>query len=64
MVVGPRPSRHSSRSGFALQWFTTHQPKSHSDWTTKRVPLTYAILTKSNDSGDAILSWYGVTKKV
>lgn len=25
---------------------------------------SYAILTKSNDSGDAILSWYGVTKAV
>ena len=25
---------------------------------------SYAILTKSNDQGDAILSWYGVTKAV
>jgi hypothetical protein len=25
---------------------------------------SYAILTKSNDLGDAILSWYGVTKTV
>ena len=25
---------------------------------------SYAILAKSNKSGDAILSWYGVTKKV
>jgi len=25
---------------------------------------SYAILTKSDDSGDAILSWYGVTKAV
>ena len=25
---------------------------------------SYAILTKSTDQGDAILSWYGVTKKV
>jgi hypothetical protein len=25
---------------------------------------SYAYLTKSTDQGDAILSWYGVTKKV
>jgi hypothetical protein len=25
---------------------------------------SYAVLTKSNDSGDAILSWYGITKAV
>jgi len=25
---------------------------------------SYAILTKSTDEGEAILSWYGVTKAV
>ena len=25
---------------------------------------SYATLTKSTDEGDAILSWYGVTKKI
>jgi hypothetical protein len=36
---------------FALQWTTTHQPKPHSDWTTKRVPLTTTPgLSRSLDS--------------
>ncbi len=44
-----RPRRiHPSECG--LQWTTIHQPKPHSDWTTKRVPLrgTAALTSMSH----------------